>query len=154
MTLTDSRRQPKSCAGSSAACDPIPDTGLSEPENGNGLRHFWRNPLIYLAEWTATQNAPQSMSQGVTGYYQIMKAPNCVVLLSPIAPHPVPAAAMGALMGCTTPRTGLCVREGQANQEIRSAASINFRMHHWSRSESLSVASTITCSPPFCSVIV
>jgi len=107
-----------------------------------------------LAEWTATQNAPQSMSQGVTGYYQIMKAPNCVVLLSPIAPHPVPAAAMGALMGCTTPRTGLCVREGQANQEIRSAASINFRMHHWSRSESLSVASTITCSPPFCSVIV
>ena len=107
-----------------------------------------------MAEWTATQNAPQSMSQGVTGYYQIMKAPNCVVLLSPIAPHPVPAAAMGALMGCTTPRTGLCVREGQANQEIRSAASINFRMHHWSRSESLSVASTITCSPPFCSVIV
>ena len=57
---SDPRRQPKSCAGSSAACDPIPDTGLSEPENGNGLRHFWRNPLIYLAEWTATQNGPHT----------------------------------------------------------------------------------------------
>ena len=62
---SDPRRQPKSCAGSSAACDPIPDTGLSEPENGNGLRHFWRNPLIYLAEWTGLEPA----TPGVTGRY-------------------------------------------------------------------------------------